>query len=800
MKTISTLGILLISIQISFAQESKLWLSLSSGLANSTTSNKSNLIGNGVNFQADAFVPFYRKSSGFMLGVNVSGNYANLKNLSPDNSFIQNEYQIFGSNLAVASQSSAKTSGSFSGLLGLQGRFSFGKINVSPSLNTGYLSFKKEGYVQTGSASINGQNRQIDLVTVEPQNTSGLIFKPQVKVGYNISPNIAFFVSPAMLIGHELTHTVQQRVPQGGFNDRKTYEADQLAKGTWESKSTTSRFNFSELNFGLSVALGKKKPKTTVKPGGAVSSSYARNSSTNANNPDSTSVNQRLSMTPTSAKQTQGKTFGESMAGGLQTNGTATTENETAERRRVEVLKSNKEGDPNKKSVVNEDANEPQGKSISSKGVKRSDVNEMENAKALNNKSTPTHDTSKNSVGNVRRTTNSNENGKSMSQPVVKRSDIIAAPGQPIGGIVVKGGKNPGGNSINSLTNANGEITFTITVPGEYKLQVLEPQGNQQARVATYKKKGVKIAAGTVAPTTNKSISDKGVRRTEAEAIVLGNPIGGIIVKGGKNPGGGNMINAVADENGEITFTAKEVGEYQIQVLAPEGGQEMRVSGLRSKGVKRSEIANENTGGFSQDGGSAEAQSKNGNGAGKATFKEFTVTKKNERVVAPEGDGKSISSKGVKRSEASMARPGQPIKGVIVKGGKNPGGNMRLVSNENGEVSLENLQKGNYLFQLNEPSGKSISEKGLKRTDANAVATPGNPIGGVIVKGGKDPGGSYINLTVNDKGQIGFDVQEAGNYKLIIQTPEAPKAEDNSKKKVVEKATSGLKDTLKTNV
>jgi len=125
---------------------------------------------------------------------------------------------------------------------------------------------------------------------------------------------------------------------------------------------------------------------------------------------------------------------------------------------------------------------------------------------------------------------------------------------------------------------------------------------------------------------------------------------------------------------------------------------------------------------------------------------------------------------------------------------------MRLISNSNGEILLENLQKGSYLFKLNEPSGKSISGKGVRRTEANAMEAPGNPIGGVIVKGGKNPGGSYINLTVNDKGQIGFEVLETGNYKLIIQTAEAPKAENSNKNKVVEKATSGLKDTLKTNV
>ncbi|MEZ7867017.1 MAG: hypothetical protein QMB37_06165, partial [Paludibacteraceae bacterium] len=52
------------------------------------------------------------------------------------------------------------------------------------------------------------------------------------------------------------------------------------------------------------------------------------------------------------------------------------------------------------------------------------------------------------------------------------------------------------------------------------------------------------------------------------------------------------------------------------------------------------------------------------------------------------------------------------------------------------------------------------------------VANPGTPIGGIIVKGGKNPGGQMKNFVVDDQGNIRFEVLEAGNYKFIIQTPE----------------------------
>ncbi|SOD19983.1 hypothetical protein [Pedobacter xixiisoli] len=609
MKTRSTLTVLLISTQISFAQESKLWLSLGAGVNQASNQNKNILMGNGANLQLDAFVPFYRKGwdgtvkgGSFALGLNVLGNYARIKNLSPNNSNIESQYQIHNATLSVASSADSKNSASFSGLIGLQGRFLFGKFNVAPSVNAGYLNFKKEGYEQIGSASINGQARQLELTRVEEQSSGGFVFKPQIKVGYNLTSNLSVFISPAMVMGHEVAHTVQQRVPQGGFNDRNTYEASQLANGTWESKTTTSKYNFSELNFGLSVALGKKKAKTAsgnarqtpntsfgqrveANQQAAVNNPLYKDKETQGNNP---MYEQKAIVT--TAKQTQGKTFGESMAGGLQAAGntavspagkatmkefsvtkkteTAATENVTeegtrengvasAERRRVEVLKSNKTGDPNKYAIGNEG----------------------ENA------------TSENSAA-------------------------------------------------------------------------------------------------------------------------------------------------------------------------------MRVATLKNKDVKRNDVSAENLA-----------------LPAKSEVTDFNTTRNN------------------KERGQLVAAPGTPIGGIVVKGGKNPGGNMRLISNGNGEIALPNLQKGNYLFQLSgiEPAEKSIGEKGIKRGEAAAIAKPGNPIGGIIVKGGKNPGGNYINLTINDKGQVGFEVLETNDYKLIIQTPEAPNKEAK-KKKVVEKATSGLKDTLKTNV
>ncbi len=50
---------------------------------------------------------------------------------------------------------------------------------------------------------------------------------------------------------------------------------------------------------------------------------------------------------------------------------------------------------------------------------------------------------------------------------------------------------------------------------------------------------------------------------------------------------------------------------------------------------------------------------------------------------------------------SAAMRPGTPIGGIIVKGGKNPGGQMKTLStNENGEFEFPGLTEGNYTFTV----------------------------------------------------------------------------------------------------
>ncbi|ARS42545.1 hypothetical protein CA265_23940 [Sphingobacteriaceae bacterium GW460-11-11-14-LB5] len=111
----------------------------------------------------------------------------------------------------------------------------------------------------------------------------------------------------------------------------------------------------------------------------------------------------------------------------------------------------------------------------------------------------------------------------------VATGEVSFVAGQPIGGIVVKGGKNPGDHTITLVTNQNGEIEFNNASAGNYKFIISVPATNPKSRVA-------------------------------------GSPIGGIIVKGGKNPGG-SLITLITNENGEIELNNLAVGTYKFTAL-----------------------------------------------------------------------------------------------------------------------------------------------------------------------------------------------------------------------------------------
>lgn len=448
--------IILISSTSALAQDKRLQVSLGSGITGTSSGQKNNLTGNGYNFHGDVFVPFYAKEThgnGITLGLTASGNYTGLKNNTPDNSDAATKYQVYNTDLSINSQTTKPMCSSIAGLLGLQAQFSFGSFQISPAISAGYLNFKQEGFVQTGTASVNGQQHQKVLVSRERETFQGLLLRPQMKAGYQLTSSFTLFASAAINRGPEMNQTTSYLLPAGGMKENNMYEISQLANGSYVNSEKTTRYNTTEFNIGLTFALGKNKKtkKAPVKQPGAASASYAA-----------------------TGKLVQPE-------GG---EGSASEPGQSARR------------------------------SISEKGVKRTE------------------------------------------------GSALALPGQPIGGIVVKGGKNPGGNSFNLVSDTEGKIAFDVQEAGDYTLKLTAPE--QPA---------------------GKSISEKGLKRNENAMAKPGNPIGGIIVKGGKNPGG-SFITVVSNSNGEVLLPALDAGSYQFILQNPETPAEPNKNNRKGKKEK----------------------------------------------------------------------------------------------------------------------------------------------------------------------------------------------------------------------
>ena len=149
-----------------------------------------------------------------------------------------------------------------------------------------------------------------------------------------------------------------------------------------------------------------------------------------------------------------------------------------------------------------------------------------------------------------------------------KTFDAFVA-GEPIGGIIVKGGRNPGGQMLTTTTNSNGAFEFEVKESGDYLFVLTsspELEASARKRAATKSAKKATSNATVKNPLYNPSgtSGDNPIY----QGFVAGEPIGGIVVKGGRNPGG-QMFILTSSANGEITLNNLEAANYKFIVTAP---------------------------------------------------------------------------------------------------------------------------------------------------------------------------------------------------------------------------------------
>jgi hypothetical protein len=129
----------------------------------------------------------------------------------------------------------------------------------------------------------------------------------------------------------------------------------------------------------------------------------------------------------------------------------------------------------------------------------------------------------------------------SVSTLAAPKAQIDAKkPGGPIGGIIVKGGKNPGGQMlVLGSTDANGKFTISFIEAGEYQLSfdqtVLKSQSVQTAKAKV--SFGEKVNAGltldySVSNTNGTSRQASVHKKINQTAILITVPAGGASISG----------------------------------------------------------------------------------------------------------------------------------------------------------------------------------------------------------------------------------------------------------------------------
>ncbi len=116
----------------------------------------------------------------------------------------------------------------------------------------------------------------------------------------------------------------------------------------------------------------------------------------------------------------------------------------------------------------------------------------------------------------------------------------LAAPGTPIGGIIVKGGKNPGGQMlVLTTTNADGSFTINFAKGGEYKLEF---EGKSRKEFDERVKAGIQLEYVVTARDKTAVDSEQQASRIsrhtpfhnkiESSQIIVAVPQGGGVIRG----------------------------------------------------------------------------------------------------------------------------------------------------------------------------------------------------------------------------------------------------------------------------
>ena len=594
------------------------------------------MLGNGVSASINAYFPVWKIKTTptfkATFGLNVGIGVQSLSNRPPKQNILPSAFNIqnqSGAPILINKIGSSNWKTSALPEAGIQAELTVHNFNITPILNLGFAKFKGNTDTLTQKGSFNGKEQQKDIYTQEVKDIKGLVVSPKLRLGYSFK-NVGIYVEGSYTFINSGTSSTSTFKPNGEPSKEGTYSIDQIISGSYIKKETTKKFNSYGIKFGISIPLGR----SISEPGVAVRSDYKpKKQKTNTlvitdNNGgkgivvgtggNAKGINEagiKVVEEQNEARKgwdgsVKGNSKGIREAGikvveeqnedrkgwdGTVKNGSTKVVEEQDEARKgwdgtvknglTKIVEDNnapirkgwygtvKNGST--KAVEDNDASIRKGwdgtvkngstkaveeqnearkgwdgsvkgnsKGIQEAGIKRQEDMPKNNVKDLSTEPTAPQPQNQSIINTTKSNTKDKEiknpedststSGGSSSENPIFEGTGSARPGNPIPGIIVKGGKNPGAQKITLTSNNNGEVYLNNLEIGSYAFEVSKP----------------------------------------------GQSPNGVIVKGEKISGGQMQI--INNNNGKFEFTISEKGNYKIQFSTPNTNSK----GIQEAGIK----------------------------------------------------------------------------------------------------------------------------------------------------------------------------------------------------------------------
>ena len=475
----------------------------------------SDILGNGWNVNGNLYVPFwYRKTAGLFhtsIGMNVGFSYFQLKNLSQEG--VTSGYNTLGQAALplLERENDAATRAGYLGEGGLQANLSFGKITFSPILNIGYLAFQGSESKISQETTLGDQNYTFDLFSQKKEALKSVVLIPKLRISY-FPGRIGLFAEANYTSGGEIKNTTSTFKPNGNPVRENYYDLKQMLAGQNETTETIHKFRAFGLNAGISIPLGGEPAKANINTSRSnikqqISTDDKGGNTDNPGEPAKANINTSRSNIKNQISVNTNDSALDSIAKAQRVEvqddfNTTRNNREGAQISMVSsgnstggiIVKGRKKSGGQLITIVTDEQGSFELKNLE-KGVYEFSLTNPSKAEAQDFNTTrsnrdnrlvtnpqtgdtTTESNSSQSIGQAQ-DFNTTRNNK-------ERGQLVTKPGTPIGGIIVKGGKNPGGQMKNFVVDDQGNIRFEVLEAGNYKFIIQTPEttdgNNQNAR------------------------------------------------------------------------------------------------------------------------------------------------------------------------------------------------------------------------------------------------------------------------------------------------------------------------------